>query len=392
MVRRKFGQVERRPSTIPGKPVRYRARYVGPDGELHRAVGTFPTLGAAEAWLDTNLRKITLGIWDPDDDDPAADPAARYTLGAYAEAVIAARENRPIHPLKASTAHLYRTLVDSELQPLRDKYLRTITERHVRDWHRASSAHKHPTQTANAYNLLRSVMSEAVTERLVESNPCTVRGAAGKPAPVHRAEALSMPELRAYYDALDEDHRLPLMLAALCGLRSGEVRALRLKDVNPVTGAITVRQGIYRVAGKSIISDPKTAAGIRTVYAPASLRPDLANATKGRSAEELLFVARDGHSPLHDSFLRKAHLKARAAINRPTLRIHDLRKTAATLAAQQGATVRELMEMLGHTTPTVAMIYQAAGAERMQAIANRLDDQWGQVSPPAAPDQEPSTP
>jgi len=74
VVRRKFGQVERRPSTIPGKPVRYRARYVGPDGELHRAVGTFPTLGAAEAWLDSNLRKITLGIWDPDDDDPAAAP------------------------------------------------------------------------------------------------------------------------------------------------------------------------------------------------------------------------------------------------------------------------------------------------------------------------------
>ena len=80
-------------------------------------MGTFPTLGAAEAWLDTNLRKITLGIWDPDDDDPAADPAARYTLAAYAEAVITARENRPIHPLKASTAPLYRTLVDSELQP-----------------------------------------------------------------------------------------------------------------------------------------------------------------------------------------------------------------------------------------------------------------------------------
>jgi hypothetical protein len=40
--------------------------------------------------------------------------------------------------------------------------------------------------------------------------------------------------------------------------------------------------------------------------------------------------------------------------------------------------------MLGHTTPTVAMIYQAAGAERMQAIANRLDDQWAQLSHTAA--------
>lgn len=95
---------------------------------------------------------------------------------------------------------------------------------------------------------LRSVMSEAVTDRLIEANPCTVTSAVGKPSPVHRTEALSMPELRAYYDALDEDHRLPLMLAALRGLRSGEVCALRLKDVNPVTGAITVRQGIYRAS------------------------------------------------------------------------------------------------------------------------------------------------
>ena len=55
-------------------------------------------------------------------------------------------------------------------------------------------------------------MSEAVTERLIEANPCTVRGAAGKPSPIHRAEALSMPELRAYYEALDRDrrpHRFP---------------------------------------------------------------------------------------------------------------------------------------------------------------------------------------
>lgn len=66
-----------------------------------------------------------------------------------------------------------------------------------------------------------------------------------------------------------------------------------------------------------------------------SLWPDLANATKGRSADELLIVARDGHSPLHASFFGKAYLKARAAIDRPTMRIHDLRKTAATLAAHQ---------------------------------------------------------
>lgn len=50
------------------------------------------------------------------------------------------------------------------------------------------------------------------------------------------------------------------------------------------------------------------------------------------------------------------------------------------------------MEMLGHTTPTVAMIYQAAGAQRMKAIANRLDDQWAQVSPRQFPTRSPRRP
>ncbi len=86
----------------------------------------------------------------------------------------------------------------------------------------------------------------------------------------------------------------------------------------------------------------------------------------------LLFTARDGLSPIHSSVLRKAHLRGRAAIGRDTLTVHDLRKTAATLAAQQGATVKEIMAMLGHTTPTVAMIYQSAADQRMQEIADRM--------------------
>ena len=72
-------------------------------------------------------------------------------------------------------------------------------------------------------------------------------------------------------------------------------------------------------------------------------------------------------------------MKGRAAVDRPSLRVHDLRKTAATLAAQQGATVREIMVMLGHTTPEVAMIYQAAAEQRMKDIATRMDDVFAGV-------------
>jgi integrase len=56
------------------------------------------------------------------------------------------------------------------------------------------------------------------------------------------------------------------------------------------------------------------------------------------------------------------------------LHFHDLRHTGATLAAALGATVRELMARLGHTTPTVALRYQHATADGDRAIADGLGE------------------
>ena len=55
------------------------------------------------------------------------------------------------------------------------------------------------------------------------------------------------------------------------------------------------------------------------------------------------------------------------------LRVHDLRHTAATLAAA-GATTKELMERMGHTSPAVALRYQHVMADRQAALASALDD------------------
>ena len=51
---------------------------------------------------------------------------------------------------------------------------------------------------------------------------------------------------------------------------------------------------------------------------------------------------------------------------------HDLRHTGGTLAARTGATTKELMARLGHSSPRAAMIYQHATRERDKAIADGL--------------------
>ena len=58
----------------------------------------------------------------------------------------------------------------------------------------------------------------------------------------------------------------------------------------------------------------------------------------------------------------------------PDLHLHDLRHTGGTYAADTGASTRELMQRLGHSSPRAALIYQHARDERDQAIAERLND------------------
>ncbi|WP_234437904.1 tyrosine-type recombinase/integrase [Streptomyces sp. WM6368] len=54
------------------------------------------------------------------------------------------------------------------------------------------------------------------------------------------------------------------------------------------------------------------------------------------------------------------------------LHFHDLRHTGNTLAASTGASTRELMTRMGHSTARAALIYQHASADRDRLIADAL--------------------
>lgn len=55
-----------------------------------------------------------------------------------------------------------------------------------------------------------------------------------------------------------------------------------------------------------------------------------------------------------------------------SLRFHDLRHTGATLVAATGATLRDLMARLGHSTPAALLRYQHTVEGRDREIAEAL--------------------
>ncbi len=75
---------------------------------------------------------------------------------------------------------------------------------------------------------------------------------------------------------------------------------------------------------------------------------------------------------MNESSLYRVFYPARESVGRANLRFHDLRHTAAVLAAGQGATIAELMEWLGHASPQAAMIYQHAVKDSKVRIAAGL--------------------
>lgn len=381
--RRAFGYVRKLPSK------RYQVIYVGPDGRRHKAHSTYLRKSDAEAWLSDEERIIDEGRWTPPEtrrpnQTSTMDP---LTLDEYARSNIRRRATRARKPLKQSTTTTYLQSLRLVISPVLGHLpLAAITPEHIRRWY--DQLPDTPTQNGNAYNLLRSVLTDATEEGLITANPARIKGA-GKPEPKRTSEALTAVELVAYIAAAPDRYRLPLALAAWCSLRSGEVRALRRCDVADDGTQLNITQGVTRTYDERPdgtratqpwrFDTPKSTAGRRTVAVPPAIATGLAEwlthfdqANPDRPTTQLLFPALNGVDPISDGTLRKNHKRAAVAIGRPTLTLHDLRRTGATLAGQSGATVKEIMRRLGHTKPDVAMLYQVADAARDQAVAQRM--------------------
>ena len=72
-------------------------------------------------------------------------------------------------------------------------------------------------------------------------------------------------------------------------------------------------------------------------------------------------------------------VKACAKAGVSGVHFRDLRHTGGTLAAATGASLKELMARLGHSSTRAALIYEHATRDRDQAIATALGDLARQV-------------
>ena len=106
-------------------------------------------------------------------------------------------------------------------------------------------------------------------------NPCdAVKLGSKKRAGVRRSHLyLEGSELRTLAEAVEAPYRVPVYVAGSCGLRAGELWALRRRDVNLLAGTLTVRYAMKEVNSSAesladdkglILGPPKSRASRRS--------------------------------------------------------------------------------------------------------------------------------
>lgn len=367
--RRGFGKIRQTSS----KTRRYQASYADPyvgNAKRHNAPRTFTAKIDAEHWLSDELRLIERGNWTPPAERAEAKAATSVTFATFAETWIAERNLAP------KTRALYRRLLDSRILPhLGGEAITDVTPAVIRSWWAALGKDGTPTTSAHAYALARTIFGTAVDDGMIAANPCQVKGA-GRPPKRADIALLTVAELEAVADQLPERYRFYVVLSAWCGLRFGEVIELRRKDVTKDGTLLRIRRAATLVDGKLVVGQPKTDAGIRDVAVPPHIAQRLVahmRSHTGRGPESFIFTTTTG-TRLAAGTVTKPFKAAVRKVGKPQVRIHDLRHVGAVLAAQSGATTKELMARLGHTTPEMSMRYQHVAAGRDAELAQRMSN------------------
>ncbi|MFF9345640.1 tyrosine-type recombinase/integrase [Streptomyces sp. NPDC014734] len=230
-----------------GLGLRYRARYVGPDGTEKSKSFPDRQKRLAENWLANVASDMSRGQY--------VDPrAARVTFKGYAEKWLTAHTadvSSQIVTEQRLRLHAFPVLGTRPLDSFRPEHIRGLV----------SALESNPAVSGayarNIYGDVRAVLSAAVDDGLLSRNPCSVKSV--RPPAVERRRVVPwLPaQVHAVRAALPERYQTMVDTGAGCGLRQGEIVGLAEEAVDFEGGILRVVRQVKLIRGKAVFAPPK---------------------------------------------------------------------------------------------------------------------------------------
>lgn len=322
----------------------------------HRSVTkTFPTRAAAKSWARDLESKLSKG-------EAADSEAERRTLADACDqylkthADIASDHARIVNWWKDT--HGRRTLAKVTspwLTEIRDdlaagSYMVGPKDKPTERKRKPGTVNRHITY-------LRTVLSYCVEIGWMPRSPAVKKLHEEK-----RVRFLSDDELRALTAALVECEERVMLSFVYCalssGARAGELLGLEWKDVDMAKGVATIHTS-------------KSGEG-RKLYFRGKALELLTDYNKVRNIKSPGVFLLNSGAPLTHSVYGKLFREALAKAKITDFRFHDLRHTAASYLAQNGATLLEIQQVLGHKTPTMTARYAHLVESHVESVVDRV--------------------
>lgn len=239
----------------------------------------------------------------------------------------------------------------------------------VKEW--VHSMGKSASVARRAHGILAGILDIAVDDKNVYANL-----ARGIPLPKKTRKPnryLTLAQVEALATQA-KTHGPLVWFLATTGLRWGEAVALDGRHLNRRTGMVSVEQTATMVEQELAWTTPKSGS-IRKVPVPKSVLARIPKVLPGAILWPTVAQERRTYPPGKDSWLDGAVQRCQKVDPAfPSVSVHDLRHTAASLAVSAGASVKAVQRMLGHTSAAMTLdVYSDLFDDDLKAVAVAVD-------------------
>ena len=276
----------------------------------------------------------------------------------------------PIHKgnVKATTYNSYVSLLNNVLPPIANICMKDVTSDDIAELY-ATLNGKSVSYIHKVRILLSAIFDSAVDARYIFRNPC--RAQSVKPPKGTKGSHRTITDEERDL-ILNTTHRMqiPALIMLYCGLRRGEVIALKSSDIHGDN--LTVSRSVFYISNQPIISNTKSQAGNRTVPIPSIIKPFLSG-LKG-----YVYKGHNNTPATEQAFSRgwESYRKAlSAAAGHPVdIRPHDLRHSYCTMLRDAGIDMHQAMLWMGHADEKMILhIYDHITDSRTTQSAKLLE-------------------
>jgi integrase len=372
-------------SCTPSWEARIWSRRAGPDGKGGTISKSFPTYAAAKGWREDATHASRRGRLRPATKKRLREAAVELIAGMHDGSIRSARRK----PYRPSTIRSYERALgtwpemrvrapERLCERLGDFQLSELQRGDVQDYvDRLVADGWDPSTVANQLDVLRCVFRRARQRDEVGHDPLE---RLDLPEPEGKRDRVAGPdEAERLIAAAPKGDRALWATLLYAGLRRGEARALRMRDVDLDAREIHVERVWDDIEHE--LDGAKTDAGTRTVpiFAPLAevLGPHLL-ATGRRAKPDALCFGRDDQHPFEPSTVRRRAREAWEEAGLRPITPHECRHSCGSIWIALGIrNPKQICAWLGHAS--ITMTFDVYGHElegaREQAIAE-ADAAW----------------